>query len=539
MQIRIGFNCCQFFDPQIGVPTFMHGEELWVNAKEAAELKLVDPRGTQRAGASVNSPHSVRLHVFTPADPPGNWRLIVTTANGSTELIVPLVADRVNATIANALSYSLADGALQIQGSLNAPSQHQGARILLKERRSQSESSTAQISFRYGSLAAMFSRNRDDPRRITIAPYAPALTSPNRTTVWAEVYQDLPLSQSLGGVPSIVFVPALVARTFRAPLTLTNSLQETSTIALPQVHSIDEQGTVPLRFGRITIVFFIEIEKIIHRLDAQFYVLPQGMGVVTASDSEAPPFASPIGFVVRHALSELSSYDLVLLLRLNGVDAIWNLTLIPPIARIEVRNQLTQSNLKDYTLLSETFSGALNIDGRTYALLRGNNPNARISLSVAGVRLENRDFEPNTLSLKPLDAVTVLVRVGEVTIRVNDRFGNPVPAGRLIVQRVNGASKDTVLTQSWASEDGAKLTLPVGSYEIIVEAEGASVTRALLVQSAEAKLEFTIPDLVSSGSQLVLALLLGGVVIVAVEVLFAARLWRRIRVGAAASRRQG
>ena len=72
--IRIGYSPEKLFNSNIGVPSFIHNEDLWIHPNKQINIKLIDPMGNIAINSKIET-HPSLIYKFQNNDHTGTWKL--------------------------------------------------------------------------------------------------------------------------------------------------------------------------------------------------------------------------------------------------------------------------------------------------------------------------------------------------------------------------------------------------------------------------------------------------------------------------------
>ncbi len=524
--VQIGFSCCHFYDLDSGALVFMQGEEIWLKAERDLTAVL---RWSDRdvASAEMSAHSSERLYVFRGEDQPGLWQLMVEAEQENLSIPIYLVGARAEAFLASVI-YNITGTQLTVSGTLVIGTPHQGGILLLKRDDKTDSLEMESTPFREGSLQARVSWDPANPTSLSVAPYAPSLTSPNVSRVWSEVSLEIPLVKSVGATQVFTLLPQIVTRTNRATITLESKPQQELKVELPNLHQVGFNGQAPLRLGPIHLTVFVEVEKMIYVLASDILLLADGIAS-TASMTQIPPLLSPFTFKLTDNLQLLSNYSLILIAKDTGVNVVWNDTVTPPVTQIVVMNMLNNEEIDDYSIVSDQIREIVKVGPRSFAIPRNPEEHVEIGLSIGGIPLEPTEFNPQSIVLEPLSTVHVETSVSNVHLRVRDALGTVSTSTSIKLTRIEGGNTTGKLERSWKAVDGMlNLTLPIGDYEAEVTIEGSTVTQQFSIRLPDEFVDLRLNGLLLAESRNGIILAGTGSLIILIEALVAIRLWKSL-----------
>ena len=72
--IRIGYSPEKLFNSDIGIPSFIHNEDLWIHPNKQINIKLSDPMGNIVINSDIQT-HPSLIYKFQNSDQIGTWNL--------------------------------------------------------------------------------------------------------------------------------------------------------------------------------------------------------------------------------------------------------------------------------------------------------------------------------------------------------------------------------------------------------------------------------------------------------------------------------
>jgi hypothetical protein len=273
----------------------------------------------------------------------------------------------------------------------------------------------------------------------------------------------------------------------------------------------------------------VEIGTAIFSTTIDLFLGSNGIISSIASSSPILPIQSQTDFELNDDLRSVSEYGLMLIAKEFGVNALWNMSLLPPVTRIRLVNKLTQHQISDYEINSKQFREYVRVGNDEYIIPTVKNQAVELNVSIGGIMLSSNEFTPQSTIPQPLSTLDILASASNVTVKIIDEFGNPAQSGTVRITRNFSSSNPESVDKTWTTENGIiNLTLPLGEYALDLSTQGSTVTESLIIQSSTEHVDFTLHSLILETSRNEL-LLIGLVsVIIMVEVLVVVRIWRRV-----------
>jgi hypothetical protein len=524
--VSIGFSCCHFYNPNIGTPVFMAGEDMWLLAERNLVATLSDANKVI-ISRSMPPNSSAKFYTFRPEDIPGPWILTIQSQAGDFQLPVYLAHSQTNATL-RSLAYGLTATELTVNGTLVLEHPVEGGTLMLVHSDNNTGLETSQVALPSGFLHAHVSWDQRNPNLLQITPYTSGSSTLNQTDVWAEVSSEIPLLKQVGASKVITQTPQVLASTNHEIMTVGSNTNGTLKLVLPRIHEVGPNDNAPIRIGPITLTVNVKVQSVVYSLQSETFLFSNGLASSVASLTEIPPLSQTIPFGLTDDLQRLSKYNLFLVTRENGLSTVWNTTITPPVARLRVTNTLNDAAITDYQITSDQIQAMTKVGSETYAIPSEPLISTSLALSIGGVPLQGSEFSLSSTKLDPLSSVEIRTASSETQLTIEDAFGNPAPSGTMKLTRIGGV-ENVALVRAWNSSDGVvNLNLPIGEYNIQLTAEGSTATRQFTVTHVRENMTLTLNEitLTESRDQLVIAAAIS--VLVVIEAAFLIRLWKAV-----------
>jgi hypothetical protein len=550
-EVELGYTSNRLFDVEVGTPIYMAGEPLWVRVAFDAKVELYSPNGLRMVVKQVEGQDPTKLYQFTEDDPLGIWRLRVVRGERQMVYQVRLVERELKGVTLESLNFSLAGSRLIVSGTVRFDGVKQEGGILGLARyfgpppREFFFSSGRINGSRVGTEVIFVPA----PRIPSILPYYPIITRtvvvirpfvtnlslPVDALVWSELKGQLPLLKRVGEGYAQTFFTTLITRTAKHHVTLTPDNNKTVTIPLPVVHRVAPEGEVPIRSGWGNLTTYIQVGDMIYMVESRHVLVHGWMGRQVVGQQEVKPFVDRVRFSFSDQLGKEAIYRLILLVRVNGTDLSWVKVIKPPLAMIEVKSTYTNSTLTGYKLsFDEGVIDSAKVGTTTFALLASQGEaltKTTYTLEIGGFPASPAQLKPQVLRLWPRGEETVWVDAGLVMFHIQDRAGNYLPWGRILIER-DGRSQQLV----WGPSPGPRsIILPAGEYRYMVEAGRVRAEGVFRVEEAFTSVAVKLPVAQTptggQGQDVVardpLPGLLGLSTILLAEVVAAVLVWRR------------
>ncbi|HKM78294.1 MAG TPA: hypothetical protein VJZ03_04400, partial [Candidatus Bathyarchaeia archaeon] len=497
---QIGYNCCHFYDLDSGTPVFMLGEELWMRTGQDLTATLASPNGV---AISKNLPadSAVRVYQFRRNDAVGTWKLNVHSTDTTRSISLHVLSDQLNASM-KSLSYGLKNNQLLVDGTLTTQSRQQGGVLILAHKDGNYSLVSPPASFVEGILQTQITWDQANAQLITITINPSSLDKSYAARVWAEISAETSLIKQIGNGDVLVSLKQLVMRTRSSPMNISTQRKLTFDLQLPDLHTVGLDGQVPLRPGPNHLTTYVEIGTVIFSTTIDLFLGSNGIISSIASSSPILPIQSQTDFELNDDLRSVSEYKLMLIAKEFGVNALWNMSLLPPVTRIRLVNKLTQHQISDYEINSKQFQEYVRVGNDEYIIPTVKNQAVELNVSIGGIMLSSNEFTPQSTIPQPLSTLDILASASNVTVKIIDEFGNPAQSGTMRITRNFSSSNPESVDKTWTTENGIiNLTLPLGEYALDLSTQGSTVTESLIIQSSTEHVDFTLHSLILETSR--------------------------------------
>lgn len=529
IKIEIGFSPKRLFDINLGSPIFMPFEQLWINVFDSALVRLKNPLGNVIKSLRVMPNTPTLIYTFNQFDTQGLWYLEVISTTWSKVIPIYLEVANLNAKV-ESLKFALQNDSLVIQGVIAIKNiNHEGGMLLLIDKKAEDQTLTISSKSNLGDMPIYLEIIRNQFGVLILRPYAPSLGSTTLASVWAEISIDLPLIKIEGNRSVIIYTNEVIAKTSKMLMNIATIPNEVLKLQLPKIHEVGKGGLVPFRPSIGVITFYIQIDDLIYTLNTKFLFIPEAFNKSIKEFIELNPLSNtfPYEFVIN--LQNLSTYQLILILRVNGVDKIWSMDITPPLSKVKIINQPTNEIVKDYKIsFDKGVIDSVIKDGETYALLNNNKVSTTFNLIVNGIQLLKDEFKPNILNLKPLSENVINVNLSKVSFLIVDYLDNPIPFGRIKIFR-EGLNKSSEVSIIWNNDISFKnISLPMnGIFKAIVEVDGFNITKNFTINEKNMLIKIQFEKYIKGSDFIVSILFYLSVIIILIEIFIAIKVWLR------------
>ncbi|MCX8191826.1 MAG: hypothetical protein N3F06_03370, partial [Nitrososphaerales archaeon] len=331
VKIEIGFSPKRLFDVNIGTPIFMPSEQLWINVFNEASVRLKNPLGSVVRSLRIAPNTPTLVYTFNPSDIQGVWQLEVISM--ARTRVLPIYVEGAALNIdAEPPRFTLQNDTLLIQGFITTKNiNHEGGLILLVDQKVENQTTTISSKSTLEGMPIYLDivQTPSQPGVLILKPYATGLSFTTSALAWAEISLNLPLIKGEGDRSAIIYMSELVTRTPKILLNITATPNEVIKLRLPKIHEVDRSGTVPFRPSIGLITFYLQIDDLIYTLNTKFLFIPEAFNKSIKELVTLHPFSNILPYRFSLDLQNLSKYQIILILKVNGVDKVWSMSITP------------------------------------------------------------------------------------------------------------------------------------------------------------------------------------------------------------------
>ncbi|MBI2125792.1 MAG: hypothetical protein HYU02_00535 [Thaumarchaeota archaeon] len=535
--IKVGYSPEKMFDVNVGLPVFVAGEAVWVYPGEPVIMSLTRPDGRPAAAIPIGG-HPFQLYRFTSTDRLGTWLLRIESRRGSFTFPIELSQQLITPN-SNDVKFSLREGSLAIQGTIDiAPSEIPSSTDVILARKGKNDSIVdvaTNVTIASSQLLVQVIKKEGNTSTIRVAPYTPSLfaeegeggvaSSGPVVTTWAEITIEIPLTKRTGRSIIVTYVDEAIARTPKVATQLAAFPDPILALKISPRGIIEDTGTVPTKLGRATLNVFVQQASTINIAKIPIVILPGRIVIQPAAVSSAIPFAQPLSYEFLDSLENLSTYEIILATKINGLDNVWSTVVTPPVASVRVTNTIGGEAVSNYDV--NFTSGVVQkskVGERTFGLLQDRRITTAYTLAIDGIMQKEGEYQPATITMAPLTEGSIFASQGKVSFRVMGGIGIPAPEGNITIYRTTGDSLRVIKEYIWPGGGSVNTTLPQGTYRVVARVLGNEQSSDFEVKRPQTNIEIQMQNLFTRDD---LYLVGGASVVITAELVFAILVWRR------------
>jgi len=534
-KFKIGYSAEKMFDATTGVPVFVAGETVWVYPGEPIIVSISRPDGRPVAAVPLGE-HPYPLYTFRDADMLGTWLLRIESRGGQFTFPVEFAQQSIRPD-AHEAKFSLEGDSLGIKGTVNfAPPEIPSSTEVILVRKVRNESLTniaTNVTLGGSQIVLQITKGEGAVTTLRVSPYAPLAGADYEAdagagpvfTSWADITMEIPLTKRKGQFLIVTYIDDAIARTPKVATQLSSQPENTLTLRIPPRGTTEDPSTVPPKYGRAIMNVYMQQGNTINIVKIPLVLLPGRVVIQPAATSSAAPFAQPLPYEFLDPLGDLSTYDVILATKINGLDNVWSTSITPPLASLKVTNTIGGGAVSNYDI---NFTAGViqktKVGDRIFVLLRERRVTTSYSLAIDGILQKEGDYQPATVTLSQLSEVSVFASQGKVAFTVMGGIGIPAPEGNITVYKVTGDSLTVIKELSWPGGGSVNTTLPQGVYRVTANVLGVEQSKNFEVKQPITLVDIQMQNLLTRDD---FNLVGATSVIIIAELAFAILVWRR------------
>ena len=534
-KFKIGYSAEKMFDATTGVPVFVAGETVWVYPGEPIIVSISRPDGRPVAAVPLGE-HPYPLYTFRDADTLGTWLLRIESRGGQFTFPVEFAQQSIRPD-AHEAKFSLEGDSLGIKGTVNfAPPEIPSSTEVILVRKVRNESLTniaTNVTLGGSQIVLQITKGEGAVTTLRVSPYAPLAGADYEAdagagpvfTSWADITMEIPLTKRKGQFLIVTYIDDAIARTPKVATQLSSQPENTLTLRIPPRGTTEDPSTVPPKYGRAIMNVYMQQGNTINIVKIPLVLLPGRVVIQPAATSSAAPFAQPLPYEFLDPLGDLSTYDVILATKINGLDNVWSTSITPPLASLKVTNTIGGGAVSNYDI---NFTAGViqktKVGDRIFVLLRERRVTTSYSLAIDGILQKEGDYQPATVTLSQLSEVSVFASQGKVAFTVMGGIGIPAPEGNITVYKVTGDSLTVIKELSWPGGGSVNTTLPQGVYRVTANVLGVEQSKNFEVKQPITLVDIQMQNLLTRDD---FNLVGATSVIIIAELAFAILVWRR------------
>ena len=472
---RIGYSPEKLFNSELGIPSYLRGETIWLNLPESHEVELQDSNKNTIIKLQIDGgPDSI--YRFKESDVLGTWKLVIDGTIYELEL-----ANQKLEVEENNIRFELVNNSLIIIGEIQPKfsdiplesevivAKNKEADFITVQTELLIEQTNTNIDIRYELVGK--------ETKISIQPYIENVRSQGEYSeigahniyAWAELTSEIALVKKTDNSRFTTYVDEAIVETDRTYFEIVDVPRNGLNMTIPVPGLTDNPWTVPLKYGRALLSVYLEFEGKIFVNRIPVVILEDKLIINPELIIPVDSFTETIEFREVIKMEENMELEFLLISKINGIDRIFYDTNRPEITKINVVDRTNNNILEKYELVFENDIKSIKIDETTYVIGR-----------ELGMSIDNFNTELFINSFRVFDQIIdtrmnqdgiieILTDIGMARIQVIDSTGSISGNGEIIIRKLD-TNNDEFLVTAWNGSD-VNIMLPEGRYSAILESE--------------------------------------------------------------------
>ena len=471
---RIGYSPEKLFNSDLGIPSYLHGETIWLHLSGSHEVVLQDTNQNTVVGIRIGgNPNSI--YTFDSLDALGTWRLIIDGRIYELE-----VANQILEVDENKVEFELINNSLIVKGEITPKFKDiplESEIIIAKKK--ESGITTVQTNL----LIEQANTNIDirysiegKETKLFIQPYIDNVRSQGEYSeiglhniyAWAELTSEIALVKKTDNSRFTTYLNQPIVDTDRIYFEISNAARNGINMTVPVPGLTDSPWTVPLKYGRALLSVYLEFEGEIFVNRIPVIILEDKIIINPEVIISVNSFDDKIIYNEVISIEENMELEFLLISKINGIDRIFYDTNKPELTKINVISRTNNEKLENYNLIFVENINSIKINETTYILgkIDGMKKNYIVDLFINSFRIINPIIDTK---INDNGMIEIIAEVGTARIQIVDSTGSISADGELIIRRL-GTDSDEILVRNWNGSD-VSVMLPNGRYLAILESD--------------------------------------------------------------------
>ena len=531
--IRIGYSPEKLFNSNIGVPSFIHNEDLWIHPNKQINIKLIDPMGNIAINSKIET-HPSLIYKFQNNDHTGTWKLNI---NDKYSYSIEL-SEQSLSQINHNEEFHLINNTVSINGIFETNFKEiltSTEVIVNKKRQSELFEVPTSISVDGNNIRLQISYNRkQNETKIYVHPFLDVAEqqvevgeSPNienqNIFVWAEITSEVSLTKNSGKSKFITYINEEIVKTARINLPIVNTPSSSLNISLPSLGKSNNPWTIPLKYGRAELSIFLEHDGKLGVERIPIIIMQEKLIINPDRIIQLSAFEQPLLYNTELEISENLEVEFVLITKINGIDKLFYFSKSPLISKIVVHNKLTNEKLNNYELVFGEFIEKAKVNEITFILTQTEKISVDVSILINSFQVEPSSYEPKVLEIEQSKDVTITTAAGMANIRIFDVLGSIKEDGEIVISRVNSNNLEEHLVVNWTGDE-IRVLLPQGKYLATVNINNVKGMTEFQVEQSENQVDIMLNSFYGISINIWIFIL---TTIITIELGFAFMIWKK------------
>ena len=529
--IRIGYSPEKLFNSDIGVPSFIQNEDLWIHPNKQINVKLIDPIGNIAINSKIDT-HPSLIYKFQNNDHIGTWELNINDKYSYSIELSEQSLSKIN----HNEEFHLINNTVSINGvfETNFKEIPTSTEVIInKKRQSGLFEIPTSTSIDGNNIRLQISHSqKQNGVEIYVYPFLDAeeqqievgesLNIENQNIfVWAEITSEVSLIKNSGKSKFITYIDEEITKTARINLPIINIPSSSLNISLPSLGKSNNPWTIPLKYGRAELSIYLEHDGKLGVERIPIIIMPEKLIINPDRIIQLSAFEKSLLYNTELEISNDLEVEFVLITKINGIDKLLYFSKSPSISKIFVHNRLTNERLNNYELVFSEFIEKAKLNEITYILTQTNK--ISVNILINSFQVEKSSYEPKLLEIEQNKDVIITTAAGMANIRIFDALGLIEENGEIVISRVDYNNLEEQLVVNWTGNE-IQVLLPQGKYLATVDINNVKGMIEFQVEQSENQVDIMLNSFYGISTNIWIFIL---TTIITIELGFAFMVWKK------------
>ena len=529
--IRIGYSPEKLFNSDIGVPSFIQNEDLWIHPNKQINVKLIDPIGNIAINSKIDT-HPSLIYKFQNNDHIGTWELNINDKYSYSIELSEQSLSKIN----HNEEFRLINNTVSINGvfETNFKEIPTSTEVIInKKRQSGLFEIPTSTSIDGNNIRLQISHSqKQNGVEIYVYPFldveeqqvevGESLNIENQNIfVWAEITSEVSLIKNSGKSKFITYIDEEITKTARINLPIINIPSSSLNISLPSLGKSNNPWTIPLKYGRAELSIYLEHDGKLGVERIPIIIMPEKLIINPDRIIQLSAFEKSLLYNTELEISNDLEVEFVLITKINGIDKLLYFSKSPSISKIFVHNRLTNERLNNYELVFSEFIEKAKLNEITYILTQTNK--ISVNILINSFQVEKSSYEPKLLEIEQNKDVIITTAAGMANIRIFDALGLIEENGEIFISRVDYNNLEEQLVVNWTGNE-IQVLLPQGKYLATVDINNVKGMIEFQVEQSENQVDIMLNSFYGISTNIWIFIL---TTIITIELGFAFMVWKK------------
>ena len=529
--IRIGYSPEKLFNSDIGVPSFIQNEDLWIHPNKQINVKLIDPIGNIAINSKIDT-HPSLIYKFQNNDHIGTWELNINDKYSYSIELSEQSLSKIN----HNEEFHLINNTVSINGvfETNFKEIPTSTEVIInKKRQSGLFEVPTSTSIDGNNIRLQISHSqKQNGVEIYVYPFldveeqqvevGESLNIENQNIfVWAEITSEVSLIKNSGKSRFITYIDEEITKTARINLPIVNIPSSSLNISLPSLGKSNNPWTIPLKYGRAELSIYLEHDGKLGVERIPIIIMPEKLIINPDRIIQLSAFEKSLLYNTELEISNDLEIEFVLITKINGIDKLLYFSKSPSISKIFVHNRLTNERLNNYELVFSEFIEKAKLNEITYILTQTNK--ISVNILINSFQVEKSSYEPKLLEIEQNKDVIITTAAGMANIRIFDALGLIEENGEIVISRADNNNLEEQLVVNWTGNE-IQVLLPQGKYLATVDINNVKGIIEFQVEQSENQVDIMLNSFYGISTNIWIIILS---TIITIELGFAFMVWKK------------